>query len=90
MKYENIIAGTPRAKPDFSKLSLGMIIPLIPEPENKFDPAAIRCQTDDGMKLGYIRKTDTGLVRALNLTSVKIIAITPESKWNEIAIEGGE
>ena len=90
MLYESSIAGTPHSKPDFSVLTVGEIISLVSEPENKFDPNAIRVQTALGMKLGYIRKAETGLVRELKLTTLRITQLCPERKWSEIAVEGGE
>ena len=90
MKYESSIAGTPHCRPNFDALKVGEIVSLVPEPENRFDPNAIRVQTALGMKLGYVKRTDTEQVRQMKLTTLVITQLCPERKWSEIAVEGGE
>lgn len=96
MKYNTHIAGVPHSKPNLDLLKVGDKVDFVPEPENQFDPNAIRIQhtrIEDSkaidMKLGYVPKTDTGLVRELKLTHAFITSIDPTRKWKEIFVEVG-
>lgn len=85
--YRGHVAGTPFAKPDFTKLFPDAILDLVPEPDNAYDSKAIRVDYQ-GMKLGYIKKTDTEIFHA-NPTFRKavIVSIDPTNRWSEILIE---
>lgn len=57
--YAGNIAGLTHSKPDFGTLAVGELLILMPEPINEFDPRAVRIETLDGVKLGYIPKEST-------------------------------
>ena len=56
-------------------------VKLVPEPDNKYDPNAIRVDVNS-MTIGYIKKEDTEKVRALLANS--------EFNNYSISIDGGE
>lgn len=78
------IAGIPHRKPDLSRLQVGETVFLHPEPENKFDPNAIKVLSSLGAHLGYIPKDYTGLARTLKTMTIK--EIVPSRKWSEVII----
>lgn len=53
------LAGVQHAKPDFSALTYGDNIRLVPEPENTYDTFAIKVVHDTAGRLGYIPKEST-------------------------------
>ena len=57
------IAGISHARPDFSVLSIDDEVTLVLEPQNEFDPRAIRVQHKDAGKLGYVPKESTICIR---------------------------
>lgn len=84
------IAGIPHRKPE--KLpQIGDEVHLLPEPDNKFDPNAIRVfmngHTDLPVFLGYIPKTETATVRGFGITTMKVVEVVPERKWTEVILE---
>ena len=86
------IAGIPHRKP--AKLPvIGDSITLVPEPQNPYDPNAIKCMFDMGepagnVHIGYVPKTETASVRAFGLTSMKVVEVEPQRKWTEVIMEG--
>lgn len=82
------IAGIPHRKPDLSKLTVGEEVRLVPEPDNKFDPNAIRvfvkASTDLPVHLGYIPKDKTSAFKTLPFCYITQIA--PLNKWSEVII----
>jgi hypothetical protein len=81
--YTCYIAGIPHAKPDLSLLAVGSLLTLVREPENPYDPNAIRVEFN-GKKLGYIPKVMTAWVTTL---SAKVVGLDPTNKWHEVTIE---
>lgn len=89
MLHTTHIAGIPHRNPDLSKLSVGQQLQLLPEPDNKFDPNAIRVltyptQDSPPVHLGYIPKTETNFF--VGMPHVFIHSITPQNKWKEVTI----
>lgn len=79
------IAGIPHRKP--AKLpAVGDHVLLVPEPDNKFDPNAIKVLWD-GIHLGYVPKTETATVRQYGWTEMKVVEVVPERKWTEVMTE---
>ncbi len=83
-KMKTHIAGIPHRKPNFSLLTIGDSVRLVPEPDNKFDPNAIRVLHGDTF-LGYIPKMETAEWRSAS--SATIVEIQPNRKWSEVIIE---
>ena len=87
------VAGVPFRKPDFRLLARGYVVHLIPEPDNQYDPNAIKVCFQRGtvngepnyMHLGYIPKDRTA--EAKSITRMRITRLEPTDKWNEITIE---
>lgn len=77
------IAGIPFRKPNLSLLAVGDEVFLVPEPDNKFDPNAIKVIHKSGW-LGYIPKLETGQVSGV--AQMFIHKIEPADKWNEVII----
>lgn len=70
--YCDTLAGVKFADSQLAKLEAGMGLLLVPEPSNIYDPRAIRVQTADGIKLGYIKKKDTSILHAVHESGRKI------------------
>lgn len=83
MPHTTHIAGIPHRNPDLSKLSVGQELSLVPEPENKFDPNAIKVMADSS-HLGYIPKMETQFFR--DISTVYITTIQPTVKWKEVLV----
>lgn len=84
--YAGPVAGVFFAKPDLLVLHPGDPVVLTPEPENPYDPSAIRVD-HNGNKLGYIPKLDTHLIHNAQGELVSYIyTLNPESKKNSITI----
>lgn len=79
------IAGIPHRKPDLTALAVGDTVIISPEPENKFDPNAIKVLSSNAVHLGYIPKLETHLWS--NIALATIAEIVPERKWKEVVIE---
>lgn len=77
------IAGIPHRKPDLSLLKVGDEVSLVLEPDNKFDPNAIKV-VHNTIHLGYIPRMETGQIAGI--TTMFIHAIEPEKKWKEVTI----
>lgn len=84
MLHTTHIAGIPHHKPDLSVLSVGQELQLVPEPDNKFDPNAIKVFSSIDTFLGYIPKTETNFFR--EYSTVFIHSIQPQTKWAEVTI----
>lgn len=86
--HTTTIAGIPHRKPDLSLLKVGDEVRLIAEPDNKFDPNAIRVfhniHSDLPVHLGYIPRMETGLVAGVS--TMFIHKIEPQNKWKEVTI----
>lgn len=80
------IAGIPHRKPDLSQVNVEDKVQLKPEPDNKFDPNAIRVFHGETF-LGYIPKTETATVRQFGFSEMRVVEIVPERKWSEVIIE---
>lgn len=77
------IAGIPHRNPDLSVLKVGDEVQLIPEPDNKFDPNAIKVM-HNGVHLGYIPRTDTGFAK--DFPTLFIMEVVPSRKWDEVKL----
>lgn len=84
MNHTTHIAGIPHRNPDLTKLAVGEKLFLVPEPENKFDPNAIKVVSDSSVHIGYIPKMETQYFR--DLPCVYITAIQPNVKWKEVLV----
>lgn len=88
MLHTTHIAGIPHRKPDLGQLKVGESLALVPEPDNKFDPNAIRVVTRENagppIHLGYIPKTETNFFKDYNY--VFIHSIRPDDRWHEVTI----
>lgn len=82
--FKTKIAGIPHRKPDLTALAVGDTVNLVPEPDNRFDPNAIKIVSASGVHLGYIPRTDTGL--AAGMQSLFIHEIVPSRKWEEVIV----
>lgn len=78
------IAGIPHRKPDLTLLALGDLVSLVPEPENKFDPNAIKVMHGE-THLGYIPKIETHFL--CHCPPMYVHEIAPARKWTEVVID---
>lgn len=79
------IAGIPHRKPDLLALTVGDKVRIVPEPDNKFDPKALKVLTESSLHLGYIPRGSTSSWK--NVGEARIVEIVPERKWSEVVIE---
>jgi len=68
------IAGLTHARPDFNKMKEGDTVRLIAEPNNQYDPAAVRVEHPVAGKLGYIPKDQTRIYHDANKNLLQITA----------------
>lgn len=52
--YELPLAGESYCQPACRKVNIGDVVRLTPEPENRYDPRAIRVVTRLGERIGYV------------------------------------
>ena len=78
------IAGIPHTKFNLSRLKIDEQVQIVPEPENKFDPNALKIVAQE-TKLGYIPKDKTAEWK--DTTAAKIVEIDADRKWTEVIIE---
>lgn len=81
--HTTTIAGIPHRKPNLLLLSVGDKVSIVCEPDNKFDPNALKVMHKD-IHLGYIPRMETGHVAGV--TTMFITSIQPEQKWKEVTI----
>lgn len=85
MLHTTHIAGIPHRKPVLGLLKVGEVLRLQPEPDNKFDPNAIKVLAkSDSVFLGYIPKTETNFFKDCRF--VFIHSIQPNAKGKEVTI----
>ena len=78
------IAGIPHRKP--ARLpDLGEALQLIPEPNNPYDPGAVKVMHGT-VHLGYIPKQYTQQTRDQNLKELYVVKIDPATKWKEVKL----
>lgn len=83
------IAGIPHRNPDLTVLSLGDELILQPEPDNAFDPSAIKIlHKSSGIFLGYVPREQTPAVHQARTEGFevfsKVTCIQPQTKWKEV------
>jgi len=73
--YSCAVAGVKYADVQLSNVAAGDKLQLVWERANPVDPMAIRVQTYDGVKLGYIPRSDTALLHKYRTCGIKITTI---------------
>ena len=82
--FDTYVAGTTFV-PDMQELepalSVGDRLTFVREPENQYDEQAIRIQTADGVKLGYVPRDDNGIFSRLRDAGKRLYASILEKEW---------
>ena len=84
MHLTTSIAGIPHRKPNLAAVLVGDEVTLVPEPDNAFDPAAIKVMHNDN-HLGYIPRTETSMFQPPYFP-LYVIDVQPSRKWKEVYI----
>lgn len=72
-------------------LRRGEVLRLVPEPHNEFDGFAVEIRTSDGIKLGYVPRSDNRAIFRLLRQGAKVVgrveAIRPEEpSWRRVKV----
>lgn len=89
--YAGPVAGVSHAHPDFNVLAMDDPIHAIAEPQNAFDPRAVRLHHQRAGKLGYMPKESTvafydAVANGFHIYA-KVISFEAEGRYPKISVQ---
>lgn len=91
MKLTLAIVGTKFRGPEIialvNSLSTGTPLFLEPEPENTFDPGAVKVLTEDGTHIGYVKADQTKQLAGISTWPLPATLLQDENTWPMIRVE---
>lgn len=91
MKLTMALVGTKFRGPEIialvNSLSTGTPLVLEPEPENEYDPSAVKVLTEDGTHIGYVNAKQTHQLAGISTWPLPATLLHDENTWPMIRVE---